>query len=343
MRSNVDFLEGYFLVTEDNHIFEVKGDVHPADRVIAYLRYVPSESGDRYSSTGMRYEKVYSLHERETYLTDKYPEYLWYDERRGRVLQSVPVSRIAFVLNPVTRLGQMKDMGKHLSALEKTSLKLVQTFVDKAGLSWSNVGITGSQLAGLSTEESDIDVVVYGSLSARRLFSLLRNRGEALGIRRYSGKKLDSHVSFRWGEENVRSEILTRIESKKVLQGEFDSYDFFVRNVKLPEEIAYSYEDISFINKGIRTVRAKVLDNQDCIFTPCIYRVECKEDPSLKVLVSYRGKFTEQAENGMVVEARGRVEKVYVSTTKEEFTQLVLGEDSDDYMVPVGLVADSAQ
>ncbi len=334
MQSGVDFLEGYFVVTDDDFIFEVKGEAHPADRVIAYLRYMPSKNGDRCSASGVRYKKIYSLQEREMYLAEKHPEYLWYDERHGRILQSVPMSRIAFVLNPVTCLNQMRDMGKHLDDLQRASVKLARLFVDKAGLDWSSIGVTGSQLAGLSINSSDIDLAVYGSLSARRLFSLLRSHEKLPGVKRYSGMKLDKHVAFRWGKENEWWRALRSIEAKKVLQGEFESYDFFVRNVKLPEERVYSHEDLSFVNEGIRTVRARIIDNQDCIFTPCTYHVECEEDSRLRVIMSYRGRFTEQAEQGMIIEARGRAEGVRVDNTGEEFTQLVLGEQAGDYMVP---------
>lgn len=343
MQTNVDILEGFFVVTDDNHIFEVKGDAHPEDRVIAYLRYVPSDDGDRFSSSGVRYKKVYSLQEREKYLADRHPEYLWYDQRRGRVMQTVPMSRIAFVLNPVAFLNQIRDMGVHLDRLQRASLRLARMFVDKAGLSWANIGITGSQLAGLSIDSSDIDLIVYGSSSARRLYTLLKSRGELLGIKRYTGTRLDKHVAFRWGQNNAWREALKSIEAKKVLQGEFETYDFYVRNVKVPQERVYSYEDLKFFNEGIRTIRAKVTDNQDCIFTPCTYDVECKEDSNLRVIMSYRGRFTEQAEQGMLIEARGRAERVRVSSTGEEFTQMVLGEEADHYMVPDGSVSSSPQ
>jgi predicted nucleotidyltransferase len=282
----------------------------------------------------VRYEKVYSLQEREKYLAKKYPEYLWYDQRRGRVVQSVQLGRIAFVLDPIACLNQMKDMGEHGDGLQGASLRLARMFVNEAGLNWSNIGITGSQLAGLSIESSDIDLVVYGSLYARRLFNLLRSRGNLRGVKRYSGKKLNEHVELRWGAENEWRQLLRNIEGKKVLQGEFESYDFFVRNVKLPEERLYSYEDLSFVSEGIRTVRAKVVDDQDAIFTPCVYRVECAKDPRLKLIMSYRGRFTEQAKQGMLVEVRGRAERVRIEKTGEEFTQLVLGEQADDYMIP---------
>jgi predicted nucleotidyltransferase len=335
MQMSAGFLEGYFIMTDDDCIFEVKGDLHPVDRVIAYLRYIPSKNGDRCSSGGVRYKKVYSLQERELSLSEKYPHYLWHDERHGRVLQSVPINRIAFVLNPVVCMSQMRDMSTHLDNLQKASLKLASLLVEKAGVSWLDVGITGSQLAGLALVNSDIDLVVYGSKPARKVFRLLRDRGESFGIKRYSGKKLEDHVTFRWGRENAWWQLMKRIEAKKVLQGEFGSYDFFIRNVKLPEERAYSYEDLSYANEGIQKIQGKITDSQDSIFTPCRYRIESAESPMFRQIVSYRGKFTEQAEEGMIFEAKGRAESVRVKGIGEEFMQLVLGEDPADYLIPV--------
>jgi predicted nucleotidyltransferase len=39
--------EGDFLRLNDNSIFEVKGLVHPAGKLIAYPRYIPDEYGAR--------------------------------------------------------------------------------------------------------------------------------------------------------------------------------------------------------------------------------------------------------------------------------------------------------
>ncbi|MFW9845496.1 MAG: hypothetical protein ACFFD6_02010, partial [Candidatus Thorarchaeota archaeon] len=58
-------IEGHFIITDDDLIFEVKGVIHPSDRVIAYLRYIKDDSGDRRSRDGTRFRKVYDLVRRE--------------------------------------------------------------------------------------------------------------------------------------------------------------------------------------------------------------------------------------------------------------------------------------
>jgi predicted nucleotidyltransferase len=89
---------------------------------------------------------------------------------------------------------------------------------------------------------------------------------------------------------------------------------------------------------GIR-VKALIKDAGEAIYTPCRYLVEAKstEPPfhgDVTELVSFRGKFTEQAADGMEVEARGTLEEaVYPGRT---VYRVVLG-GRGDYMVPVSL------
>lgn len=329
-------VEGFFLVTNDNHIFEVKGVVHPKGRVVAYLRYLPDQDGNRVSLSGIRYRKITSLKERENYLQEMNSEYLWFDETRGRLLQAVPLNRIALVLNPVDCLRQIRDMGRHSSSLQQASLNLVQALTDMTKIEWGAIGLTGSQLVGLASSESDIDLVIYGEKPSRKLYSILKKQFHAIGdLGGYAGESLDKHVTFRWGENPRWRDVLRKVESDKVLQGLFGGYEFFIRMVKSPDEIGYEYEDFAIHNEGMLTVKCYVTDDYDSIFTPCAYGVQCNEFGNLRKLVSYRGRFTEQVSKGMDVKAKGRLESVTNRRFGEEFSQLVLGEIWDDYLVPI--------
>lgn len=328
-------VEGYFIMTDDDLLFEVKGVVHPKDRIIAYLRYIQDKHGDRQSRSGTRFRKVYSLKERDEILHREYPQYLWLDENRGRQFQAVPRNRVSFVLSPIDGLRQLLDMGIHITALERAARALAELLVDRAGIEWSDIGLTGSQLVGLSGEKSDIDLVVYGSKPARRIHSVLREDYDSLpGIERYHGIRLKRHVKFRWDKHDQWERSLQEIESQKALQGLFRSYDFFIRMVKIPDEVEYKYEDLIIRDKGIQTVECLVIDDNDSIFTPCTYIVE-SDMTSLRRLVSFRGRFTEHVFAGESVEARGRMETVTNVNTNESFTQLVLGEDPLDYLMPI--------
>ena len=322
-----NLVEGYFIITKDGLIFEVKGVVHPRDRVIAYLRYVPTPSG---------YQKVYDLGEREAYLQKNYASYLWFSEPHGRIVQSVPNDRIGSILNPVDCLRNLRDRTDKVSDLERASVDLVERLVTSTGIEWSDIGVTGSQLVGVAKSDSDIDLVVFGLNPCRKFHTgLSKNIDTIEGVERYTGPLLDEHVSFRWGAHTGLRSILREIEQAKVLQGLFNEYHFFVRLVKTPADFDQVYGDVSFQMRGQQLVSGRVIGDNDSIFTPCEYLVECDGIPDLMRLVSYRGRFTEQVSRGASFEAQGRLEVVTVHKTEEQYLQLVLGELSTDYLVPI--------
>lgn len=323
----LNLVEGYFITTTDDLIFEVKGVLHPEARVIAYLRYVPVSSG---------YKKVYALDEREAYLQDNYPSYLWFSEAHGRVVQSVPSEKIEFIHDPVECLKNLRNRVGGISALEQASVDLVEKLVESTGVAWSDIGITGSQLVNIARSDSDIDLIVFGLDACQAFYSgLSRNITRIPGIERYSGTLLDEHVSFRWGMHTELKPILRELERTKVLQGLFNGYHFFVRLVKNPEDIDHVYGDHLFQMKKQQFVSGMVIDDSDSIFTPCEYLVECENVPSLRKLVSYRGRFTEQVSQGSSFEAKGRLEMVTVQSKGDQYLQLVMGENPADYLIPV--------
>ncbi len=277
-------IEGYFILTDDNLLFEVKGVTHPKDRIIAYLRYIQDKRGDRQSKGGTRFRKVYNLKERDEILLTKYPQYLWLDEKRGRQFQAVPRNRISFVLNPIDGLRQLLDLGMHVNELERASRSLAELLVKYTGVEWSDIGLTGSQLVGLSNKKSDIDLVVYGSKPARKVHRSLKDKLVSFPeIELYHGDRLKHHVKFRWEKHERWNKALQEIESQKALQGLFRSLDFFIRAVKLPEEIEHKYEDLIIQDEGIQIVDCVVTDDSDSIFTPCIYAVESDDMTSTEV------------------------------------------------------------
>ena len=328
-------IEGFFLVTKDDLIFEVKGNVHPKDRIVAYLRYVPDKTGDRLAINGTKYKKIYDLSEREEYLKKNYPNYLWNDSVHGRIVQTVNNSDVSFVLNPIDFLRQLRDSGIHLNPIQGASLGLAKILVDNFDLSWENIGLTGSQLTGLATLNSDIDLVVYGDNAGKKLYRGLSENFDSIpDICRYSGSALDSHVEFRWSN-SLQKDKLKEIEACKVLQGIYNSYEFFIRIVKLSEEVGYNYGNLRFEGYGSLSVNCRIVDDSEAIFTPCYYVVECEQHPKLTKLVSYRGRFTEQVKRGMIVEAKGRLESVRTSEGDDLFLQLVMGESPDDFLIPI--------
>ena len=324
-----NLVEGHFVITIDDLIFEIKGVIHPRNRVIAYLRYVPAPD------SVIGYRKVYALDKRETYLQNNYPSYLWFSEPHGRVVQSVPNNKIKLMFDPVNCLATIRDSEDKISDLEQASVNLAKKLVETTKIEWPNIGITGSQLVGVARKNSDIDLVIYGSDACRRFYSnLSKSITSIVGIERYAGTLLEEHVSFRWGAHEKLRPVLQEIEQAKVLQGLFEGFHFFVRLVKTPDDFDYVYGDFSYQMKGQQQVAGNVLDDSDSIFTPCEYLIDCDKLPDLRKLVSYRGRFTEQISKGASFEALGRLEMVTDHKENDHYMQLVLGELPTDFLIP---------
>ena len=324
-----NLVEGYFVKTIDNLIFEVKGVVHPNDRIIAYIRYVPDNVSSK-SISGFR--KIYDLHEREEYLKKYHSEYLWFSEAHGRILQAVPHERVMKVLDPVEHMAIIRESSSKLSI---ATSNLVDLLLEYTGIDKKNIGVTGSQLVGVAREASDIDLIVFGKIMCDKFYRRLsESYDEIPGLERYQGELLNEHVDFRWGDLAMYQDALREIEKKKVLQGIFTGHQFFIRLVKHRQDINESFGQMVSKNLGITEVQCKIIDEQNSIFTPCSYQVESLGLPELKQVVSYRGRFTEHVSINQFVNVRGRLESLVDTCTDERFQQLVLGESSSDYMIP---------
>ena len=156
--------EGDFIETIEGLIFDVKGLIHPPDRIIAYLRYIPDPSGDRLRE-GIAYRKVYSLNEREAILRRYYPQYIRFDSVFGMEMQEVPKKRILKVYRPQEALQALMEKSI-LSDPERSAVNLIRTLHESSNVRIESMGISGSIMAGLHTEKSDIDVIVYGRKTA---------------------------------------------------------------------------------------------------------------------------------------------------------------------------------
>ncbi|MFQ6077260.1 MAG: hypothetical protein ACE5Z5_14200, partial [Candidatus Bathyarchaeia archaeon] len=177
--------EGDFVETVEGLIFDVKGLVHPPHRVVAYVRYIPDEAGDRVRGN-VAYRKVYPLEERSRILDERWPIYTYFDPVLNVKLQCVSTERVKHHYKPVDRAREMLR-GVGLDCLERRAVGLMEVLEEYTGLPWECFGVSGSLLVGLHTQASDIDLVVYGTEAARQVVRALRellHRGEC-GLQRY--------------------------------------------------------------------------------------------------------------------------------------------------------------
>jgi len=205
---------------------------------------------------------------------------------------------------------------------------------------WSKLGISGSILVKLHTPTSDIDSIVYGSENCYKIYSALRSllRDGESPVKPYSLKELKKLFDFRSKDTVTRFEDFVRTDSRKVLQGKFMGRDYFIRFVKEWNEIEEKYGTILYKPEGYAKIKAKVVDDSEAIFTPCSYKIENVEilegtcvEP-IEEIVSFRGRFCEQAKSGEMVIAQGKVERLQ-KEGEREYHRLLLGNKISDHMI----------
>ena len=112
---------------------------------------------------------------------------------------------------------------------------------------------------------------------------------------------------------------------------------FFIRFVKNRNEIIEQYGSIIYKTIGYSKIKATIVNDSDAIFTPCCYKlreVRILEGPLVKnieEIVSFRGRFCEQAKNNEKIIAHGKLESVQ-QKGKETHYRLLLGAKPTDYM-----------
>jgi len=331
--------EGDLIKTKGGVVFDVKGLVHPAGKIVAFPRFIPSPQGIR-QGKGVTYGKVYSLGDRFKYLQENHPDLIVFDPVFGETMCEVPISDVAEHYKPEEKLWSLRT-SEDQTVLESKALQLAKTLKKEAKIPWSSLGISGSIMAGLTTEKSDIDPLVYGIKSCRKVYVALQNllKDGDLGFKPYSRAELQELFDFRSKDTQMNFEDFVLVESRKAFQGKFMGTDYFVRFVKDWSEVGEQYGDVCFKNSGYAKITAKISNNTDSLFTPCTYKLEkvrVAEGPKLQPIgeiVSFRGRFCEQAANGEAIEAQGKVELVTNKKNGGEYYRLILGNKPSDFMI----------
>jgi predicted nucleotidyltransferase len=332
--------EGDFVETVDGNIFDVKGLVHPPEKVIAFIRYTPDQKGDR-KRHGVAYRKVYPLSERYQLLRERFPQYLVYDPVFNEWLCEVPVEAIKHHYEPIDYLRTLRYK-KELTALEKAAVHFAELLKKTADISWNALGVSGSLLVGLETSTSDIDVVAYGSQNCHRVHDSLKTlvNDKKSPVKAYSLEELKGLFGFRSMDTSMTFEDFVRTESRKVLQGKFEGYDYFVRCLVDWDEVDEQYGVVQYKSVGGAKIKARVTDDSEMVFTPCHYGIDKVEvvegvkTKPIREIVSFRGRFCEQARKGEFVMAQGKVEEV-LKKGEPAFYRLLLGNNVADFLVLV--------
>lgn len=333
-------IEGFAVETGEHWIFSVKGMLHPPDRVVAYLRYLPDVAGDRKRGEVV-YRRVYRFEEQVNLLRSRHPEYLYQDPVLGIEVQGVPRSRIHMVHDPCTFLACLRRSGP-ADPVEEDALALAERLQRASGVPWTALGVSGSVMLSTHRPDSDLDLLVYGETYGkavhRALVDLFREPdGPA---RRLDHEELrELHAAHR-PDTPLSFHDFARLQQRKVNEGCYRDRAFFIRFVRQPDEFGERYGEWRYQFVGRATLRATVDDDRDAIFTPCCYGVrdvavlDGPQVDDLREIVSFRGRFSDQLRAGEVAEASGSIERV-VHEAGESYHRLVVGGRAGDWLLDV--------
>ena len=330
--------EGDLIESVDNIVFDVKGLVHPPERVVAFIRYVPDPNGNR-ERDGVRYSKYYSLSKRYDILKQEYPKYLVQDPIFNTLLCEVQSGDIKHHYQPAKGLQNLRNR-KNLDKTETIALEFMEILQENANMSWNNLGISGSILVKLHEPSSDIDLIVYGTKTAHIVQSIMRMmlKNKNSPFKAYNLEGLRELYDFRSKDTRVSFEDFVRTDSRKISHGKFKEKHFFIRFVKNLNEIREQYGSIIYKPEGKVKIRATITDDSEALFTPCRYKLSnvkiinrSKVEP-LEEIVSFRGRFCEQAKTGENVIAEGKLERIQQEGKNDHF-RLLLGSNPADHMI----------
>ena len=344
-KSDEPIIEGFAVETTDGLIFTIKGLLHPPERLIAYLRYAPDPTGGRRRG-GKRYRRLYHFDEQEALLRAEYPDYVYHDPILDLQLQGVPRARVSRVFDPRRCLASLRERGPS-DPTEEAVLAIDEVLRDACDVPPVNLGISGSVMLGLHRPDSDIDLIVYGEGASREVHRSL-SRWLSVGsesIRRPNTRELRALHTMHQLDTPLSFESFERMQQRKVNELRFSDREMFLRFVRDPAEIAGSYGDERYERVGTATIEAHVSDDDLAIFTPCRYGVENVTILSgasvgdLRCVISFRGRFSDQAVRGEIIEAKGRLERVRPLDGGQPHHRLVVGGRRGDYLVAPAMEA----
>jgi len=333
------FRDRDFLRTKEGLFFCVVGPVHPPDRVISYVKYIPAEMG-RWGKGGERFRRILesytipSLLETFNMLTKDYPHYLFYSEVFKITMSAVPLKYIIEHYKPEEKLAHLLQ-APHLDPLQRKLMEFASLLSDESGVPPSFLGVTGSILLDIHRPEfSDMDLTVYGlenTLAIRGALKEAYSQGDSAVQRLRNDAALKT-----WCEHKAQRYPLTfnealRIYERKWNIGIFRDTPFSIHPVKLEHEVKERYGDRIYQPMGPVTLRALVYENADCLFLPAVYGVrdaEIIEGPKVKDIrevISYEGLYDNLARPGETILVKGKLERVTEITIGQEYYRVLVG------------------
>ena len=334
--SSRGFRDKDFIETGEKLLFCVVSSTHPEDRVISYLKYMPSEDGrwgakdHRFSRAIQRYT-IPSLLETIDILRSRYPNYLFYSDVYHIEMSGVPVDSVVKHYMPERKLAEIMSETPRDPLIDKL-IDLVEKLSGESGVPAGNFGVTGSILLDIYNPEfSDIDLTVYGYENSKKVKETILKEfhDRSSPIKRFDNSESHAWCIRKSREYPISSSDAERILERKWNMGIFRGVRFSINPVRTEE--AESYGDRIYSAIGYGKIRAVVVEDREAIFTPSKYVVEeatileGAKEVDVREITSYEGIYMDIAHEGEEIEARGKIELVEDKLMGETYHRILVG------------------
>lgn len=345
------FRDRDFLETQEGFFFCVVDGIHPNDRVIAYLKYVPDDSG-KWGRDERRFKRVLknytipALSETLTFLRKNRPGYLFASKPFGVQMSGIPHQEIRSHFLPEARL-QYLFKSSELDCLEERLIALLEILVQRSGVKKREFGVTGSILLDIhQTRFSDLDILVYGTQSSvqvkRTLLSLYDDVSS--GVSKLSNRHLEEWCRSKVGLYPLSYQEAAQLYKRRWNRGLFQSTMFSVHPVLVESELSGDYGDLWYKSLGFATIKARITSNQEAMFLPSIYEIDDVQIlegilvDNLREVCSYQGIYSDLFAVGERMVAKGKIEYVEDRRNGQEYHRLLIGgpeAGGRDYIKPI--------
>lgn len=310
-------------MTKEGFVFYVIGYLHPPERVVSYVKYVPQRLAKEFKVKWLPYEwklgdtelmRPAKLYSPENYdhmiraFRENHPGYVVEDAKLKKALLTVPKSSIRKVFEPSTSLTRLIEKGSkgHLDELENAAVELTELLSQYTKVPLNRFGIHGSISLGMHNSQSDIDIAVYGAGNFREVLwtmNELTEKGSEFSLLEESIFDTLRRNRFIWNGRRI-----------------------VVNAIRMFEEIRENFGDLNYtaVERHL-SFTCEVTDDWESVFRPAIFgiakyepldpqsRVEENNEPSQAV--SMIGELRGIASRGDRIKVSGSLEKVEDATT----------------------------
>jgi predicted nucleotidyltransferase len=340
-----------FIRTKEDLIFCVVGYSHPPDRLLSYLKYVPSDKG-LWASGNLHFQRMIPFYSSKVvsgtfpFLKERYPKYLFHSPVNGITFSAVPYSEVKEYYEPEEKLQELAVRKAELDALQQKALALAEELSTESGVPLSKFGVTGSILLGIhNVSMSDIDLTIYGRRNSLIIKETLTQKFEG---KEGQLSQLSKEESEEWCKKKAKQFSIDIESAKSILRrkwnfGYYRNKAFSIHPTKLDDEITERYGEPIYIPGENVELVARVEDNKQAMFNPSTYRVnevQILDGPQvtdLEEVVSFEGTFSDLVSAGEEIKVKGKLELVTNTRIGGKYHRVVVGSDnvtSPEYILP---------